>query len=81
MANKQRNSYNPEKRKGQERRRAETGEAWSGVERRNCPERRQTRIAEISYFEWASHYVRFQDRLRRRRANEARAAEKEAGEG
>lgn len=66
MASRQRNPYGSEKRKGKDRRHpGNAPPSWEGVERRDCAERRQTSIAEISYFEWASHFVSFQDHLRR----------------
>lgn len=72
MASRQRNPYVSEKRKGKDRRHpCSVMPSWEGVERRNCTERRQTSIAEISYFEWASHFVSFQDHLRRLATKEA----------
>lgn len=61
MPNKSGKSHEQEKRAGQERRQREN-KGLPGVERRNIPERRQTSISEISYFEWASHFVKFQGR-------------------
>lgn len=60
MLSKQSKSHEQEKRAGNERRQRENQASRAGVERRNSPERRQTSITEISYFEWASHFVKFQ---------------------
>ncbi|MFZ2267065.1 MAG: hypothetical protein WAV95_05760 [Azonexus sp.] len=61
MPNKQGKSREQEKRAGQERRLRENSLLAAGIERRSSPEeRRQTSIHEISYFEWASHFVKFQ---------------------
>lgn len=62
MLSKQSKSHEQEKRAGNERRQRENQAGRAGVERRNNPERRQTSITEISYFEWASHFVKFQGR-------------------
>lgn len=61
MPNKKGKSREQEKRAGQERRQVD-GVPSTNVERRNTPERRQTSICEISYFEWASHFVKFHGR-------------------
>jgi hypothetical protein len=70
MPNKQGKSREQEKRAGQERRQIEGSGSSTDIERRNTPERRQTSICEISYFEWASHFVKFHGR---------RLSEKSAG--
>lgn len=49
-----------EKRHGPERRFKGDGPPGACAERRGAMERRQTAIAEISFFEWASHFVRYQ---------------------
>jgi hypothetical protein len=51
--------YTQEKRCGKERRNKENGQPKHN-ERRSVTDRRQTNIEEISYFEWASHFVKFQ---------------------
>ncbi|MDP3540113.1 MAG: hypothetical protein Q8S26_15575 [Azonexus sp.] len=49
-----------EKRNGPERRFKIDGPPSTGAERRGAMERRQTAMAEISFFEWASHFVSYQ---------------------
>jgi hypothetical protein len=51
-----------EKRAGHERRLRKSRPPRSGAERRKLSERRQISISEISYFEWASHFVKFHGR-------------------
>ena len=51
--------YNSEKRRGLDRRTTDFGPPRGHRERRAATERRQTAIEEISYFEWASHFVKF----------------------
>lgn len=54
-------SGNQEKRAGRDRRSSNGQSAYTGPERRCMADRRQTRISEITYFEWASHFVRFHE--------------------
>jgi len=70
MPNQQGKSHAQEKREGRERRQQDNRVQRQGIERRNCPERRQTSITEISYFEWASHFVKFQSRALSDKAEE-----------
>jgi len=53
-----------EKRKLAERRVADMGPPAGGRERRTQEDRRQTKIAEISFHEWTSHLVRYRERVR-----------------
>jgi len=52
-----------DKRAGSERRLRESRPLRADVERRKLSERRQTSVSEISYFEWASHFVKFHGRM------------------
>jgi len=61
MQNMPGKSHQHDKRAGQERRRGNSA-LRPGIERRSSQERRQTSVSEISYFEWASHFVKFQGR-------------------
>lgn len=51
-----------EKRAGSDRRLRQGRPLDGGAERRKVPERRATSVSEISYFEWASHFVKFHGR-------------------
>lgn len=68
MPNNQVKSQERDKRAGNERRQPENSSQRAGIERRNSPERRQTSITEISYFEWASHFVKFQGLMHARKS-------------
>lgn len=51
-----------DKRDSRDRRNQDVGPPEICHERRKSPERRHALIAEISYFEWASHFVKFHGR-------------------
>ena len=48
-----------EKRKRSDRRISNQGPSFARRERRTADDRRQTQIAEISFHEWAAHFVKF----------------------
>lgn len=52
--------YHNDKRSGRDRRQVEQGPPKGKSERRKDIDRRQTEISEISYFEWASFFVKYQ---------------------
>lgn len=52
---------NQEKRAGRDRRSSNGQSVRTSPERRCMADRRQTSISEITYFEWASHFVRFHE--------------------
>lgn len=70
MPNTQGTSQNHEKRAGKERRQPDGRPRRTEVERRSCQERRQTSITEISYFEWASHFIKFHGLTQARKSAE-----------
>lgn len=53
-----------EKRKLAERRNGMAGPPMGCRERRVHEDRRQTKIAEISFREWTAHFLRFRERAR-----------------
>jgi len=53
-------SQNNERRRGQDRRQRDVGPPRNTGERRQNPDRRQLEIAEVSFFQWASHFVKYQ---------------------
>lgn len=53
-------SFNTEKRLMDDRRQREEGPPKPCPERRGAVDRRQVVIKGISFFEWASHFARFQ---------------------
>lgn len=69
-----------EKRTGSDRRLREGTPLRLGIERRKVAERRQTSVSEISYFEWASHFVRFHGRVLAGKSGRHSGQQPEAGE-
>lgn len=55
-----------EKRKRGERRNGNQGPPTGCRERRVHEDRRQTKIAEISFHEWTSYFLRYRERVRAR---------------
>lgn len=74
MSHQQDQSSPPEQRAGRERRLRESRPPSNGTERRRLSERRQISISEISYFEWATHFVKFHGRSLGQNIDRARNA-------
>jgi len=53
-------SQENERRKGQDRRQKDIGPPRNMPERRLAVDRRQVEITEVSFFQWASHFVKYQ---------------------
>lgn len=54
-------SGNEEQRAGRDRRNSNGRSNYNGPERRCSTERRRTRSADTTYFEWASHFLCFHE--------------------